>query len=213
MLEPLTQHGNDSHRGQAYFHLARDEYRTDHDADADKHLDEAIKYDPDILNTVRGNVLRGLVYEDLKRPDDAVRSYQLALTVDKDAAQPLEGLVRLSLAAGKTDEAATYLRRYVAAVGDDFDGLLTAADFALRLRRWDDAFELASKARDQKFHEKEQRILGLVELHRGDFAAAADHLTKADPDDEVLTGLIRADLALGTLREAGVPGRKGRQAR
>ncbi len=108
VLEPLTRHGNDSHRGQACFHLARDEYRTDHDADADKHLDKAIKYDPDILNTVRGNVLRGLVYEDLKRPDDAVRSYQLALTVDKEATQPLEGLVRLSLAAGKTDEATAY---------------------------------------------------------------------------------------------------------
>ncbi|HVS40464.1 MAG TPA: DUF3857 domain-containing protein [Gemmataceae bacterium] len=202
VLEPLTKRGNDSHRGQAEFHLARDEYRTDHPAEAQKHLDEAVKADPDILNTVRGNVLRGLVYEDLKKPDDAVRAYQLALTVDKDAASPLDGLTRLSLAAGKTDEATTYLRRYIAAVGDDFDGLLTAADYALKLKHWDDAFDLASKARDQKFHEKEQRILGLVCLHRGDFAGAAEHLAKADADDEVLTGLIRADLALGALREA-----------
>ena len=153
------------------------------------------------------------MYEDLKRPDDAARSYQLALAVDKDAEQPLEGLVRLSLAAGKTDEALTYLRRYTAAVGDDFDGLLTAADFALRLRRWDDAFDLASKARDQKFHEKEQRILGLVELHRGDFAGAAEHLAKADPDDEVLTGLIRAEPGAGGAARGGVSGRQGRQAR
>ena len=145
VLEPLTKRGTDSHRGQAEFHLGRDYYRSDHPTEAEKHLDEAIKYDPDILNTVRGDVLRGLVYEDLKRPDDAVRAYLLALTVDRDAAPPLEGLMRLSLAAGKTDEATTYLRRYIAAVGDDFDGLLTAADYALKLQHWDDAFDLASK--------------------------------------------------------------------
>jgi tetratricopeptide (TPR) repeat protein len=202
VLEPLTRTGTPSHSGQAHFHLARDCYRRDDLEQALKHMEQGVKEDPDILNTVRGNVLRGLILEELKRPDEAVQAFQLALTVDRDAAQPLEGLVRVSLALGKQDEAVGYLRRYIAAVGDDFDGLLSAAEFSLRLHHWDDAFDLASKARDQKFHEKEQRILGLVYLHRGDYAKAAEHLDKADADDEVLVGLIQANLALGALREA-----------
>ena len=105
--------------------------------------------------------------------------------------------MRLALAAGKPDEATTYLRRYVAAVGDDFDGLLQAADLRPAIAPLGRRFDLASQGADQKFHEKEQRILGLVYLHRGDYAKAAEHLDKADPDDEVLTGLIRANLALG----------------
>src|SRR5205814_1741372 len=163
-----------SHSGQAHFHLARDCYRRDDLEQALKHMEAGVKEDPDILNTVRGNVLRGLILEELKRPEEALQAFQLALTVDHDAAQPLEGLVRVSPAAGKQDEALGYLRRYAAAAGDDFDGLLKAADYSLRMRRWDDAFDLASKARDQKFHEKEQRILGLVWLHRGDYAKAAE---------------------------------------
>ncbi len=132
----------------------------------------------------------------------------MALTLDDKSEEALEGLVRLSLDAGKPDEALPYLRRYIAAVGDDFDGLLQAADFSLRMKRWDDAFDLASRARDQKFHEKAQRILGLVYLHRGDYAQAVEHLDKADADDEVLQGLIRANLALGALREAAFEAEK-----
>ena len=144
-----------------------------------------------------------MILEDLKRPAEASAPYLLALTLDDKSEEALEGLVRLSLDAGKPDEALPYLRRYVAAVGDDFDGLLQAADFSLRMKRWDDAFDLASRAQDQKFHEKAQRILGLVYLHRGDYAKAVEHLDKADPDDEVLRGLIRANLALGRCARRG----------
>jgi tetratricopeptide (TPR) repeat protein len=77
-----------------------------------------------------------------------------------------------------------------------------AAEWHLKLGRYEDAFELANRARELTFHEKTQRVLGLVYLHRGDFEKTAFHLGKADADGEVLEGLIRAYLALGNLAEA-----------
>ena len=84
-----------------------------------------------------------------------------------------------------------------------------------RLRR----FELADRAYGQaaKILGPTPEILnnhGYSYLLRGDYAHAADHLDKADPDDEVLTGLIRSDLALGALREAAYQAeRAGKLAR
>ncbi len=208
VLEPLTRKGTADHRALAQYQLARSFYRRDEPAEALKHLEAAEKADAETVNTARGRLLKGLILEDLKRPEEASASFLLALTLDDKSEEALEGLVRLALDAGKPDEALPYLRRYVAVVGDDFDGLLQAAEFSLRMQRWDDAFDLASRARDQKFHEKAQRILGLVYLHRGDYAKAVEHLDKADPDDEVLRGLIRANLALGRLREAGFDAEK-----
>src|SRR5262249_32911708 len=64
------------------------------------------------------------------------------------------------------------------------------------------AFDLAGRAREIGFHEKAQRVLGLVYLHRNDFDKAVLHLGKAEPDAEVLEGLIRGHLLLGNLRDA-----------
>ena len=208
VLEPLTRKGSAPHRALAHFQLARSLYRRDDSEKALKHLEAAEKADPETVNTAKADVLKALILEDLKRPAEAKAAYLLALTLDDKSGEALEGQVRLSLDAGKPEEALPYLRRYVVAIGDDFDGLLQAADFSLRMKRWDDAFDLASQARDQKFHEKAQRILGLVYLHRGDYGQAVEHLDKADPDDEVLRGLIRANLALGALREAAFDAEK-----
>ena len=207
-LEPLTRTGTAAHRALAHYQLARSYYRRDEAAEALKQLESAEKADAESVNTAKAHVLKGLILEDLKRPAEAAAAYGLALTLDEKSDEALQGLVRLSLDADKPEEALPYLRRYIAAVGDDFDGLLQAADFSLRMKRWDDAYDLAARARDQKFHEKAQRILGLVCLHRGDDAGAVEHLDKADPDDEVLTGLIRANLALGKLREAAYDAEK-----
>jgi tetratricopeptide (TPR) repeat protein len=121
--------------------------------------------------------------------------------VDREAEGALDALIRLALAVNNRAEALDYLRRYTLMVGDDVSGLLLAADYYLRLERYDDAFDLAWKVRDQQFHEKAQRILGLVYLHRGDFVRAARHLDKAEADGTVLEGLLRADLMLGNLRD------------
>ena len=38
-------------------------------------METAMKEDPDILNTVRGNVLHALILEDLKRPEEAAQAF------------------------------------------------------------------------------------------------------------------------------------------
>ena len=71
-------------------------------------------------------------------------------------------------------------------------GLVLAAETYLQMRRYDEAFEVAMKAREINFHEKAQRILGLVYLHRGDDEKALLHLGKAEPDAVVLGAMLRA---------------------
>ncbi len=208
VLTPATSHGTPVHRAQAYYQLARDRYRKDELESALKNLERAEKIDPNAVNAARTSLLKGLILEDMKRPDDAALAFEMVLTQDHDSPQALDALIRMALAGGKQAEALSYLRRYIVAVGDDFQGLLKAADYALRMQRWNDAFDLASQARDQKFHEQAQRILGLVYLHRRQYAQAAEHLQKADPDSEVLVGLVRANLALGALREAAYQAEK-----
>jgi tetratricopeptide (TPR) repeat protein len=133
---------------------------------------------------------------------DAINDYELALRIDPDAESALLALVRLNWAAKERTEAVDYLRRYTVAAGGEFEGQVTAAEWHLRLGRYDDALDLAQRARETRPDERVQRVLGLVALHRGQYKEAVLHLPKADPDAEVLAGLIRAHLALGNLPEA-----------
>jgi hypothetical protein len=71
--------------------------------------------------------------------------------------------------------------------------------FAARMRQ---ARELASRIDPGSHAAKVQRILGLVHSHRGDFAAAVRHLTKAVSGSDTLKGLLTSYLALGRLRDA-----------
>jgi tetratricopeptide (TPR) repeat protein len=201
LLEPLAHKGSAADRARAHFQLARSHYRKDELKQALQDLEEAARADPDVVNTVRAHQLKGRICEELGRPAEAAKAYRAALTVDREAEGALDALIRLALAVNNRAEALDYLRRYTLVVGDDVSGLLLAADCYLRLGRYDDAFDLAWKARDQLFHEKAQRILGLVYLHRGDFAHAVRHLDKAEADGTVVEGLLRAYLALGNLRE------------
>ena len=64
VLEPLTRRGTASHRGQAQYQLAGTIYRSDDAAEAEKHLDAAVKYDAgndqhSPRPTAQGLVLRG----------------------------------------------------------------------------------------------------------------------------------------------------------
>jgi tetratricopeptide (TPR) repeat protein len=201
VLAPATSHGTAAHRAQAYYQLARDKYRTDQLEPAMLNLRRAEKIDPTAVSLVQTGLLKGLIFEDLKLPDDAALAFEMVLTQDQNSTKALDALIRLKLAGSKPAEALPYLRRYVVAVGDDIQGLLKAADYSLRMNRWDDAFDLASRSQSQ-------RILGLVYLHRGEYAQAAKHLEKASPDAEVLDGLVRSNLALGALREAAYQAEK-----
>ena len=201
LLLGLTENGPPPSRADAHFNLARSYYRKDELKKALRHLDAAEKDDPESVNNVRAWTLRGQVLEELKRPADAMKAYGKVLAVDPRNQNSLLMLIRLALITNNQPAALDYLRRYSLAAGKDVTGLLLAAETYFKLKRYDDAFELASRAREVGFHEKAQRILGLVYLMRGDDARALLHLDKADPVPVVLAGLIRATINLGKLRD------------
>src|SRR5262249_44198365 len=106
-----------------------------------------------------------------------------------------------------------YLRRLVIAADDDGESLARAADGYARLGRFDDAFDLASRAKadDGTLHELAHGPLGLALAHRGDYAAALEHLSRAEPDAAVLTARIRARIARGDLTGAATDAAHARQ--
>jgi tetratricopeptide (TPR) repeat protein/transglutaminase-like putative cysteine protease len=201
LLQVVFEKGTPSQQAEAYYQLARSAYRRDKLDEALKHLRAADLADAETVNTVRVHILKGQIYEEQGQLENARLSFRNALKLNGDATFALEGLLRLAFQAGDKPEAVRQLRRYIVAVGNDFTGLQTAADYALKLGRYDDAFELAMKARNQRFNEKTQRILGLVWLNRADPAKALEHLEKASLDAVVLEGILRCLILQGNLDE------------
>jgi tetratricopeptide (TPR) repeat protein len=111
-------------------------------------------------------------------------------------------VIETALATNDRQVAGDHLRRYVELVRGRIAGLNRAAEYALRLGWQQEAFDLASRARDVGFSEATQRILGLIHLQRGEVDKAAFHLERADPTAAVLEGLIRAHLAMGNVQAA-----------
>jgi tetratricopeptide (TPR) repeat protein len=201
LLLGLTTRGSNANRAMAHYHLARSYYRKDELKEALTHLDAAAGSDAETVNTLRAWTLRGQVLEELKRPADALAAYRKALAVERNNQQTMLALIRLALFIGDKPATLSYLRRYTLLAGQDITGLLLAADTYLSLKHYDEAFDLASRARDIAFHEKAQRILGLVYLTRGDDAKALLHLEKAEPNSIVLSAMIRASIHLGKVRD------------
>jgi tetratricopeptide (TPR) repeat protein len=201
VLQPLTRRGSPTQRAQAHFQMARSHYRQTEMPAALKEMDAAARTSAAAVRTLRCWLLRARILEEMGRREESVRAYKQALELDRDSEQCLVCLIRLTLLTGKRAETLSYLRRYSLVVGEDISGLLLAAQTYLKLGCYDDAFELASRARDIRFHEKAQRILGLVYLQRGDWPAAVRHLEKADPDAVVQTALFKAYVQVGNLRE------------
>ncbi len=202
VLEPLTRKEKGAVRGLAHYHLARADLAEGKAQQALAHLEAAEKADEESVSTPEALLFKGELYEKLGKAKEATEAYRRLADTEGNAEKGLRALVRLEVAAGARGDALDHLRRYVLAVGDDPAGLLTAADFYLRLGRSDEAFDLASRAEKQGFHEKAHRVLGLVYRQRGEHAKAVYHLAKAEPDAEVLEALIRSHLALGQLRAA-----------
>jgi tetratricopeptide (TPR) repeat protein/transglutaminase-like putative cysteine protease len=201
VLRRLTEKGSDVERARAHYQLARSHYRQDEPKEALAEWDQARKLDPATVGTLRGFVLRGQVLEELKRPKDALAAYRQALAVEGKSQTVLLSLIRLSIVVKDELSALDYLRRYVLLVANDVRGMGLAAETYLKLKHYDEAFELAMRVREQTFTEKSQRVLGLVYLHRGDEAKALFHLQKADPDTVVLAGLVRASITAGKLND------------
>lgn len=200
-LQPLTQSTSATVRARAHYQLARSAYRLDQLNDALTQLELAQKAHAGTVNTVRVHVLRGQVLEELKRLGEAQQAYQQALNLDPENQEVLLSLIRTTLQ--RKDHLATlgYLRRYSLLVNKDVSGLNLAAETYLRLKRYDEAEELALRARDIHFHEQTQRILGLVYLARGEWHRARLHLQRADPDALVLTALLQSTIAEGNCRD------------
>jgi tetratricopeptide (TPR) repeat protein len=202
VLDPLTKDPSSTVRAQAYYQLARVSF---HEGPPEKALDaleSAGKAEPESTLTVTALCFRGRVHEKMGKSKDAMADYELALRVDPDAESALLALVRLNWAAKNRAEAVDYLRRYTVAAGGEFEGQVTAAEWHLRMGRYDDALDLAQRARETRPDERVQRVLGLVALHRGQNEEAVLHLAKATLDSEVVAGRLRAYLALGDLTEA-----------
>lgn len=199
VLGELTRKGSDVERARAHYQLARSYYRKDQLKEALAELDAARKLDSGTVSNLRALVLRGQVLEELGRPGDARAAYRLALAVEPRSQEVLLSLVRLSMVLKDELAALGYLRRHVLLVEKDVRGTMLAAETYLKLKRYDEAFELALRVREQTFNEKSQRVLGLVYLHRGDDARALYHLHRADPDAVVLAALVRASLGAGKL--------------
>jgi tetratricopeptide (TPR) repeat protein len=200
ILVPLTRKGTGAQKARAHFQLARSYYRRDDLRQALGQMDDAKEADARTVDNVRSHLLRGRILEELGKLPEAAAACARALELDKESEEALLCLVRLSLQLGKRDDALAHLRRYTL-TASDAGGLLLAAETYLKLGRPDDAFELATRVQKERFHEKAQRILGLVWLRRGDPARAVRHLEKADPDAVVLAGLLRGYWLLGNLRE------------
>ena len=148
------------------------------------------------------HLLRGRIYEEQKQYQESITAYEQALKLDKTSKEILTALIRVAKANGDHPQSLRYLRRYLVSVGDDFHAMLDAADLCLSLSRFDDAEELALRARQEKFHIDIQRILGLVAYHRKDYQQAVHHLSRCDPIPSVIAGLIQSYIPLGELREA-----------
>ncbi len=202
VLEPMAGKSSPNYRAQAHYQLARSLFMQNKPEEALAHLQDAIKADESSEGVVRVQMLLARVYEKLGRVKDAAKAYQEALKINSDLDDALDALVRLSLAANNRDDALMYLRRYAVLVGDEVNGQLLAAEYYLRLERYDEAFDLAARVREKTFHEKSQRITGLVYLHRREPAQAIKHLDKAEPDAVVVEALLRATMLLGNLRDA-----------
>ncbi len=178
-LQPVLKDGTAVEKATAYYQMARAAYDQNKPREALKHLEAAQEADADTVATVTALELKGRIHEALEQPKEAAEAYRGILKLEPATVSALEALIRLELVAGNDAEALSHLRRYTLLAGDAA-GLARAAAFHLQLGRTDDAFDLATRAREE----------------------GADSLAEADLDAVVLEGLIRANLGLGRLSKA-----------
>lgn len=202
ILTPLTKHELAPVRAAAQYQLARSAYRQKKYDQAQKHIQQALLTDSNSLASMDALHFKARVHEKLGQLKEAIGTLSAAIDADPNARDALEYLVRLELQAGLRDAALDHLRRYTVAAGKDLSSLVKAADLHLELDRYEDALELANRARDIGFQAKAQRILGLVYLAKHDYQRAAFHLDRCDLDAKGLIGLIQAHLRLGDLDAA-----------
>jgi tetratricopeptide (TPR) repeat protein len=202
VLEAVAAKGPAGLKAQAHYHLAQSDYERGDLTAALAHLMLAENADADSVTNPQVLRFKGHLLEKLGKTQDAAATYKDVLKQEPESNEALVALVRLTLANKDRQEALTYLRRFTLAVGNDADGLAQAAEFQLRMERYEDAFELASRAADKKFDGRTQAVLGLVYLQRGNLEKAVFHLERAPLDSDTAQGLLRGYLAVDHLRDA-----------
>jgi tetratricopeptide (TPR) repeat protein len=202
VLEPVADKGAPAQRALALYQLARSSLQQNQAAQALQSFEDAAKADPDSVHTAAALSFKGTVHEKLGQAKEAIAAYQQALLLDADAKDPLLALVRLEWAAKDAAAALDHLRHYTLAVGEDAEGLQTAAEWHLRLKRYEDAQELAARVPKDERSPKGRRVLGLVALHRNDYEKAVEQLKDSATDAQALDGLLRGLVALGRIGEA-----------
>lgn len=202
VLEPLIQDKSPKVQSEALIVLAHCSLALDEPKKALRRLEAAQKADPDSFSADAW-FLKAEAHEAAGEPRRAIEAYRHSIEED-DALDALAALVRLCTAEGMKNEAIGYLRRLSALISDEPAEKAKVADFAIRLGRFEEAYDLAShaKSEDGGLHPLAHRPLGLALFHRNEFVPAADHLGKAEPDAETLSALVRALVALGRLTEA-----------
>jgi tetratricopeptide (TPR) repeat protein len=209
VFQPLAEHADGAVKCAALIGLAQVNLAGEDPKKALKQLQSAEHADATAF-AAEGWTLFGQTYEALGHKTEAIAAYERALSGTDDAPDALESLVRLTLAAGKREDSAKYLRR-LSAVADDPDAVAAAAEGYARLGRFEDALELAMKAKgpDGATPEPARRAIGLAIVHR-DPARAVELLNGPDPDATILSARMRAKILLGDLGGAESDARAGK---
>jgi tetratricopeptide (TPR) repeat protein len=202
ILTPLTKHESSAVRGSAHYQLARSAFHAKQPEAALKHLQAALFADPTSLATNEAIQFKARVHESLGQFKEAIQALQLALETDPNARDLLEQLIRLEMHFDLHEAALDHLRRFSVAAAKDPASLVKAAELWLELGRYDEAFDLTNRAREGSVAAKAERVLGLVHLHKHDYAQAIAHLERGELDARALAGLIQAHLRLGDLDAA-----------
>jgi tetratricopeptide (TPR) repeat protein len=202
ILAPLTGHTLGPVRGAAHYQLARSAFRRNDAAKSLKHLQAALLTDSASLASIDALHFKARVHEKLGQVKEAIQALEAVLEADAAGRDALEHLVRLELQAGLKDAALDHLRRFTVAAGKDLSSLVKAADLHLQMGRHEEAYELATRARELNFQAKAQRVLGLVHFAKQEYTQAAFHLERCDLDGKALGALIQSHLRLGDLDAA-----------
>jgi tetratricopeptide (TPR) repeat protein len=202
VLKQAASKGAPTLRAQALYYLAQSAFKQDQPAEALGHLEAAEEADAE--STSKAPVLRFKAHllEKVGKNAEAAATYREVLKQEADSTDALAALVRLLLPGKDRQETLTYLRRYTLAVGEDPEGLVQAAEFHLRLDRYEDAFDLAEQAAEKKFDGRSQAVMGLVYLQRGNTAKAIFHLERAPVEAAVAQGLLQSYIRADRLRDA-----------
>jgi tetratricopeptide (TPR) repeat protein len=168
LLTTVIEKGTANEKARAQYQYARSHYRKDQLPEALGRLDLAVKADSSMAADIRIVRLRAQILEETGKPAEAMAAYKKANNLDRGNKDLLLAIIRAARAAKDDLAALEHLRRYVLRVEGDAGAMARAAEIYYDMGRLDEAKELAMRSRELTFHEKAQRVLGLIAYNRGE---------------------------------------------